>query len=245
MQFPSLEWLVWVLGAFLCGSIPFGVLIAKSKGINLRKVGSGNIGATNVARALGRKWGFVCFGLDAIKGATPVMIFGVDQGLFGQPIHLIAPGALTNWIIVAFASIAGHIFSPWLGYKGGKGVATGFGALVSMWPVLTYPTLIALGLWLICMKLTRIVSLSSMIAALSLPLSAALLLPWDQFEAPPEPATPGIPLSPNGTPLPAVIACGLIAALVFATHRANVKRLLSGTEPRVGQKRKPSVTIHL
>ena len=115
-----------------------------------------------------------------------------------------------------------------------------------MWPVLTFPMLIALAVWIACMKLSRIVSLSSLIAALTLPFSAAVLLPWNMpahiVAAPPATA----PLeTTNGTPLPAVIACALIAVLVLITHRANIKRLLLGTESRVGHKTKPSDTITL
>jgi len=258
MQFPAMhmsaqinmqinmQFIIEVAAAFLCGSIPFGVLIAKSKGVNLRVVGSGNVGATNVGRALGRKWGFICFALDALKGALPVLIIGQVNGVLGQPVNMISPTALTVWIVIAIAAIAGHIFSPWLKFKGGKGVATGFGALVAMWPVLTFPMLIALAVWIACMKLSRIVSLSSLIAALTLPFSAAVLLPWNMpahiVAAPPATA----PLeTTNGTPLPAVIACALIAMLVLITHRANIKRLLLGTESRVGHKTKPSDTITL
>lgn len=241
----DLQAIIEIAGAFLCGSIPFGVLIAKSKGVNLRAVGSGNVGATNVGRALGRKWGFMCFALDALKGALPVLIAGQVNGVLGRPVNTISPTALTVWIVIAIAAIAGHIFSPWLKFKGGKGVATGFGALVAMWPVLTFPMLIALAVWIACMKLSRIVSLSSLIAALTLPISAILLLPWNtstQSAAP----TPTAPLeTTSGTPLPAVIACALIAMLVFITHRANIKRLISGTESRVGHKPKPSDTITL
>ena len=242
----NLQVIIQVVAAFVCGSIPFGVLIAKSKGVNLRAVGSGNVGATNVGRALGRKWGFICFALDALKGALPVLIIGQVNGVLGQPVNMISSTALTVWIVIAIAAIAGHIFSPWLKFKGGKGVATGFGALVAMWPVLTFPMLIALAVWIACMKLSRIVSLSSLIAALTLPFSAALLLPWNmpaQIVAAPAPTTPLE--TTTGTPLPAVIACALIAVLVFITHRANIKRLLLGTEARVGHKPKPSDTITL
>ena len=239
----DLQVIIQVVAAFVCGSIPFGVLIAKSKCVNLRAVGSGNVGATNVGRALGRKWGFICFALDALKGALPVLITGQINGVLGRLVNTISPTALTVWIVIAIAAIAGHIFSPWLKFKGGKGVATGFGALVAMWPVLTFPMLIALAVWIACMKLSRIVSLSSLIAASTLPISAILILPWN---AATQSAAATTPLeTTTGTPLPAVIACALIAMLVFITHRANIKRLLLGTESRVGHKTKPSDTITL
>ncbi len=237
--------IIEIAAAFLCGSIPFGVLIAKTKGVNLRAVGSGNVGATNVGRALGRKWGFICFALDALKGALPVLIIGHINEVLGHQVNTIALNALTLWIVIAVAAIAGHIFSPWLKFKGGKGVATGFGALVAMWPVLTYPMLIALAVWIMCMKLSRIVSLASLIAASTLPISAILILPWNA-SAPSAAPLATTTLEPTtGTPMPAVIACALICALVFVTHRANIKRLFLGTESRVGHKPKPSDTIAL
>ena len=241
----DLQVIIQVVAAFVCGSIPFGVLIAKSKGVNLRAVGSGNVGATNVGRALGRKWGFICFALDALKGALPVLITGQINGVLGRQVNTISPNALTVWIVIAIAAIAGHIFSPWLKFKGGKGVATGFGALVAMWPVLTFPMLIALAVWIACMKLSRIVSLSSLIAASTLPISAILILPWNAATQSAVPAPTTALETTTGTPLPAVIACALIAVLVFITHRANIKRLLLGTESRVGHKTKPSDTITL
>lgn len=241
----DLQVIIQVVAAFVCGSIPFGVLIAKSKGVNLRAVGSGNVGATNVGRALGRKWGFICFALDALKGALPVLITGQINGVLGRPVNTISSTALTVWIVIAIAAIAGHIFSPWLKFKGGKGVATGFGALVAMWPVLTFPTLIALAVWIACMKISRIVSLSSLIAASTLPISAILILPWNAATQSAAPAPTTALETTTGTPLPAVIACALIAMLVFITHRANIKRLLLGTESRVGHKPKPSDTITL
>jgi glycerol-3-phosphate acyltransferase PlsY len=236
----TVQWLTAGIAAFLCGSVPFGVLMAKSKGVDLRSVGSGNVGATNVGRALGRRWGFACFALDAAKGAAPVLAAGSLAGVLGRAADTVAASTLACWIAVAFAAIAGHIFSPWLRFKGGKGVATGFGALLSLWPLLTWPTLIALAVWILCMKATRIVSLSSLVAAISLPLSAALLLPWSAHVVADAPAHGS---QDAGPAVPAVIACSLIAVLVFVTHRANVKRLLAGTEPRVGRPRESSVTI--
>ena len=224
-------WPIWIVVSFLSGSVPFGVILAKAHGVDLRTVGSGNVGATNVGRALGRKWGFLCFFLDALKGAVPVVAAGRAMGALGTPVTDLPPADLWWWSAVVFASLLGHIFSPWIGFKGGKGVATGFGALVAMWPVLTWPVLLALAAWLVSMRATRIVSLSSMVAGCSLPLWCAITLPW------PAEGAVGSPWRPMA------ISAGLAAA-VLLTHRANIRRLIAGTEPRVGaRKPEPPATI--
>ena len=220
----ALGWPLWVAVGFLSGSIPFGVILAKAHGVNLRTVGSGNVGATNVGRALGRRWGFLCFFLDAAKGAVPVLAAGAITGALGASVVKTEPAVMIGWIATAYAALLGHVFSPWIGFKGGKGVATGFGAMVAMWPVLTWPLLMALATWLACMKLTRIVSLSSMIAGLSIPAWCAFTLPWPQAGDP-------------GTPWWPIAGTAVLAVLVMITHRANIGRLIAGTEPRVGQKK--------
>ena len=228
----ALGWPLWVAVGFLSGSIPFGVILAKAHGVNLRTVGSGNVGATNVGRALGRKWGFLCFFLDAAKGAAPVLAAGAITGALGASVVKTDPSVMIGWIATAYAALLGHVFSPWIGFKGGKGVATGFGAMVAMWPVLTWPLLMALATWLVCMKFTRIVSLSSMVAGISIPAWCALTLPWP---------TAGDP----GTPWWPIAGTAVLAMLVMVTHRANIKRLIAGTEPRVGEKKAhtPPATI--
>jgi glycerol-3-phosphate acyltransferase PlsY len=227
----QVNWPIWIALAFLSGSIPFGVILAKAHGVDLRKVGSGNVGATNVGRALGRKWGFLCFFLDALKGAVPVLLSGRAMGALGTPVTDLPPADLWWWSATVFAALLGHIFSPWIGFKGGKGVATGFGALVAMWPILTWPVLLALGSWLLGMRVTRIVSLSSMFAACGLPLYCAITLPW------PREGSVGSPWRP-------MAITGAMAVAVLLTHRANIRRLIAGTEPRVGTKRvEPPATI--
>jgi glycerol-3-phosphate acyltransferase PlsY len=220
----QVTWPIWIALAFLSGSVPFGVILAKAHGVDLRTVGSGNVGATNVGRALGRKWGFLCFFLDALKGAVPVLAAGRAMGALGAPVTDLPPADLWWWSATVFAALLGHVFSPWIGFKGGKGVATGFGALVAMWPILTWPVLLALASWLLGMRATRIVSLSSMCAACGLPLFCAITLPW--------PAEGSV-----GSPWRPMVITGAMAAAVLITHRANIRRLLAGTEPRVGAKK--------
>ncbi|MEO0210555.1 MAG: glycerol-3-phosphate 1-O-acyltransferase PlsY [candidate division WOR-3 bacterium] len=189
------------LVAFLLGSIPTGYLMVKAtKGIDIRKTGSGNIGATNVGRVLG-KWGFaLVLLLDALKGFLPT---GAAVLLFG-----IYPG------IAAFCgAFLGHIFTPWLGFRGGKGVATGLGAFLALDPI---AMAVGVGAWLIVFLIGRYVSLASVIAALSVFLFVTFV---------------------QGS-LPLSILSGAAAITVWFTHRSNMKRLLEGTENRVSFKRK-------
>ncbi len=212
--------------AFLSGSIPFGLLIARAHGVNIRDHGSGNIGATNVWRVLGKGPGLLCFGLDMAKGLLPTLGVGLTHGLLGQA-AIPAPQAWL-WLALVAAAILGHMFSPWIGFKGGKGVATGFGALLGIYPLLTWPALGAFATWLLVAKVSKYVSLASCLAALSLPawLALTIELLTDQ------PAR-------HASVLPFYVVVGLLAVVVVAKHRANLGRLLRGTENRIGQRVNP------
>ncbi|MHC5005256.1 MAG: glycerol-3-phosphate acyltransferase [Planctomycetota bacterium] len=226
-------WIASIPAAFIIGSIPFGFLIARRRGVDIRQVGSGNVGATNVGRALGRRFGIGCFLLDAAKGAVPVVAAGLLGGTWGRPLIGTpaaappAPEEIWAWLAVAAAALLGHMFPPWLGFRGGKGVATGFGAMLAMWPVLTLPAAIALVVWAATVGLFRIVSLASVAAALSLPVSCVLLggLLRGAEDAG----------GPVATRLAPVIATVGLAALVVFRHRGNLARLRKGTEPRLGR----------
>lgn len=219
-----LPWLVGILiAAFLCGSVPFALVIGRMKGVDIRRVGSGNIGATNLGRAIGRPWGIACFLLDALKGAAPVIVFGVWRGCWGVPLAEASGSASGEWVMVAAAAILGHVFSPWVGFKGGKGVATGFGAMVAMWPLLTWPLVGAFLGWAILLLASRYMSLSSVIAALVPP--AVLLVQALQSGWPP-------------AAFPLLFATSLIAVLVAVRHRGNLRRLADGTEPKIGRRSK-------
>jgi glycerol-3-phosphate acyltransferase PlsY len=155
---PVVEFLALVIGAYLVGSIPIGVLFARARRVDLRSVGSGNIGATNVARALGKKTGAIVLVLDAAKGALPLLLvslLALDQRL--DPFLVPAVG---------FAAMAGHCFPPWLLFRGGKGVATALGIYLVVDPV---STLIAVGAFLAIWLPTRVVALGSMAAAVLMP----------------------------------------------------------------------------
>lgn len=209
-----------LIASFLCGSVPFALLLGRLRGVDIRTVGSGNIGATNLGRALGRPWGVGCFALDALKGAAPVLAFGLWRGCWGVPIREAAANPTAEWVAVAAAAILGHVFSPWVGFRGGKGVATGFGAMTAIWPLLTWPMLGALLAWVILLLVSRFISLASVVAVLVPP--AVIVVQATGSEGPP----------PAAAPL--LIATAAIALLVVFRHRGNLRRLLAGTEPRVG-----------
>jgi glycerol-3-phosphate acyltransferase PlsY len=215
-------WFLWCLIAFSFGSIPFGVVLAKLKKIDLRTVGSGNTGATNVGRALGRRWGLLCFVLDAAKGATPVILAGVVAGTLGEPAGALAPAAASGWLAVGVAAILGHVFSPFLNFKGGKGVATACGALLAMWPLMTIPVLVAAGVFILMIFTVKYMSLASMAAAIAIP-STTLILGLMSEGA----------QGQSGSVLPQTITGLVIAFMVVWRHRTNLARILDGSEPKV------------
>jgi len=215
-----IPWLIAITTSYLIGGIPFGVLIARSKGIDIRQHGSKNIGATNVWRVLGKKHGLLCFTLDFLKGAAPVLIAGAlfnTLGAASLPAH-----TSWLWLGVAVAAVVGHMHSPFLGFAGGKGVATGFGAMVAVWPHITVAAIIALVVWLITLKIWRMVSISSCLAAVAMPLAIMLLSTLARWPADPRAAWPYIALTT------------LVALLVIYKHRANLARVRAGTERRIG-----------
>ncbi|MDP6541707.1 MAG: glycerol-3-phosphate acyltransferase, partial [Phycisphaerales bacterium] len=153
----STQWVIGIIAAYFAGSIPFGVIIARIKGVNIRERGSKNIGATNVGRVLGKPLGVTCFVLDVLKGAIPMIISGIVAGTFGEKLDQITASELLLWVAVAFSALLGHMYSPWLKFGGGKGVATTLGGMLAMWPLLTVPVLIAFASWVIAVKATKII----------------------------------------------------------------------------------------
>ena len=200
-----------LLAGYLLGSLPCGYLAGRLvAGVDIREQGSGSTGATNVLRVLGKGPALVVFLLDVLKGTGAVVLA-----------KAVLPGAgwagtgLDGWVVGAgLAALAGHIWPVWLGWRGGKAVATALGMLLGLaWPV----GLACFGVFLTVLSVSRIVSLSSMVAAIGLPL---LMLGW----------FPG-----HGGFRPAYLALALLTTvLVIWRHRANVKRLLEGSEPRLG-----------
>ena len=197
-----------LIGSYFLGSIPFGYLAGRLEGIDIRQAGSGNVGATNVVRVLGKRYGYPVFAVDVLKGFAAVKIA-----------MLMAPGRPPEWnspqmfgILAAVSSVLGHLYPPWLKFKGGKGVATSAGALFALTPI---ATLIGIAIWIIVFWLTGYVSLASMIAAIVLPIVILVLRSQDQNK---------------GKPLVYSSAC--VAAVVIWRHRSNLSRLMRGTEPR-------------
>jgi glycerol-3-phosphate acyltransferase PlsY len=204
--------LVLTLVAFLCGSIPWGLLVARwGRGIDIREHGSRNIGATNVWRTLGWPWGLTVFLLDFAKGALPtwgLTQLGLTQGWFADP----------NWAVAfGFAAIIGHMAPPWLGFKGGKGVATAVGVVVVLAPVAAGLTALT---WLVVLALGRMVSLASMLAAVAF---AVIQLTWI------------LPPSAWAANWPMVLFSLLVPGLILLRHRANFGRILRGEEHRFGR----------
>ena len=201
-----------LVGSYLLGSIPFGYLAGRLVGIDIRQAGSGNVGATNVVRVLGKGYGYPVFALDFLKGFGAVKIS-----------MLMAPGQPSEWnspeivgILEAMSSILGHLYPPWLTFKGGKGVATSAGALLALTPV---ATLIGIAIWIIVFWLTRYVSLASITAAVVLPIVILLVSSQDQNKR-----------------KPLVYSSACLAAVVIWRHRSNLSRLMRGTEPRFTRK---------
>ena len=213
MVVPIVGYIVVVLIAYLLGSIPTGFLVAKARGVDIRTVGSGNIGATNVFRFLGKPAGVFVLLADAAKGwlATFVVAKLVAGWFFPDA------GPLSReWfaICAGLAAILGHNYTCWLHFKGGKGIATSAGVLVALvWG----PLLIILGIWILVFALTRYVSLASICASFALPF-----------------ATWWVDGSTN-----LIVVTAVLAALAIYKHKANIQRLIKGTEHRMSFK-KPS-----
>lgn len=226
-------WIICIAAAYLAGSIPFGVMLARARGVDIREHGSGNIGATNVGRVLGRRLGLVCFLLDVFKGAVPVLASGFATGVIGRPVEAVTAQQMWSWLAVGAAAVLGHMASIFIRFRGGKGVATGFGTMVAMWPLLTIPALAVLVVWYAVLRLTRYVAAASMTAAVCLPLAYLLsIIPnsgddvWDRLR--------------HGSP--PLIVTVLLALLVVYRHRSNIGRIVRGEEPKVkGAKRRGDV----
>jgi glycerol-3-phosphate acyltransferase PlsY len=200
---PALNAALWIVAAYLLGATPTSYLAGKlGRGIDLREHGSRNLGATNVYRILGWRYAIPVGLIDVAKGAIPVVLFGARAG---------GPA----WLPVALggAAVVGHMFSPYVRFKGGKGVATAAGMFVALAPL---ACVIAIPVWALCLRITGYVSLSSIVAVLTFPVWVRLTVPAGRA--------------------PFWASVGLAALIVFA-HRANIRRLIAGTEHRFRTKR--------
>lgn len=205
--------LFWALliGSYLLGAVPFGLLIGRARGIDVRQHGSGNIGATNVGRVLGRRWGHLCLALDLLKGLVPTVAAG--RLLVGrEPTAL----ELSSWLLVGLAAVLGHTFPIYLRFRGGKGVSTTIGVSLGIYPYFALPMLASLLVYGALRLTTGIVSLGSLAIAVVFPLGVIF---YARFA--------GLPLD-RSWPLVAVAVS--LGVLIIVRHRSNIERLLRGQE---------------
>jgi glycerol-3-phosphate acyltransferase PlsY len=202
---------VTALLAYLLGSIPTGFLVAQARGVDIRAVGSGNIGATNVLRILGKPAGVFVLFMDALKGWVAV-VWGTRLMLLAFGLGVDATRLEVCQIIAALCAILGHNYTCWLNFKGGKGIATSAGVLLALVP---WALITILLIWIVVFAATRYVSLGSLAASAALPFAS-----WATHES-----------------LTKVIVTGAMGVLAIYKHRGNIQRLLNGTEPRFGQKK--------
>lgn len=199
-----------LLSSYLLGSIPAGYIAGRIAGIDIRKEGSGNIGATNVLRVLGKKYGYGVFFCDVVKGLLAVSCAELIARTF-------APG-YEDWfgILAALFCVLGHAFPIWLKFKGGKGVATSAGTMLGLAP---WATIIAVVVWIIVFEVTRYVSVASVTAAIVLPLAIGIFLAlhWNDSRV-------------------IFYAAIVMASVVCWRHRSNVSRLIKGDEQRFSRK---------
>jgi glycerol-3-phosphate acyltransferase PlsY len=209
---------ILIAGAYLLGSVPFGLLVGWAKGMDVRKQGSGNIGATNVGRLLGKRYFFIVFFLDLMKSLVPMVIgtWVAERSPHDQTTFIL-------WLMVGLAAVFGHMYSIFLGFKGGKGVATSAGVMIGLWPYYTIPSLIAISCFLLALYLTRYMSVASMTGALTFPFAYLLIALWQGWD-------------PLGQQLPLLLAGLVMAVFLVYKHRANIARLRAGTESKLGTK---------
>lgn len=202
-------WII-VATAYLIGAVPFGLLIAKRvSGIDLREFGSGNIGTSNAVRAMGRRWGFVVFLLDFLKGFLPVVACYGLVGEHSETLDLLQ-------VLTGTAAVLGHCFPIYLGFRGGKGVATGCGAIVAInvWVFVSGGVV-----WLVTRFTTRYAGLASIMMGITFPIATWVI---DRILGLHRPEL--------------LVGSLLLTILILVRHRSNMKRMLKGTEPRIGEK---------
>ena len=218
---PTLGYILIALAAYLLGSIPFGFLAAKAMGIDIRSVGSGNIGATNAMRVLGKPAGLGVLLLDVLKGyaacafLAPLifnwlepLFYGLAPKFHAEPVEF----QIRLYVVAGIFAVLGHNYTCWLNFKGGKGIATTAGVYLALAP---WAVLVALGVFILALLLTKYVSVASMSAAVALPITVWILSPHYIFLG---------------------IVTTALGALAIYRHKSNIQRLLAGTENRLGKK---------
>ena len=218
---PVLSYVITALGAYLLGSIPFGYLVAKAKGVDIRSVGSGNIGATNAMRVLGKPAGIFVLVMDALKGFLACFFGLMVYSHYGSrpEVHswddlLTAFHHIENYgIIAGISAVLGHNFPCWLKFKGGKGIATTAGVYLALAPC---AVLVALAVFILFLLATKYVSVGSIMAAVALPATVWIMTPHDVFLG---------------------IVTTALGAMAIYKHKSNLRRLMAGTENRIGKKK--------
>jgi glycerol-3-phosphate acyltransferase PlsY len=212
-------YIIVAVGAYLLGSIPFGFMVAMAKGIDIRSVGSGNIGATNAMRVLGKPAGIFVLLLDVLKGYlacafVPALIYnflfarGWEDVLQNQPIEI----QMRLKVLAGVCAVLGHNYTCWLKFKGGKGIATTAGVYIALAP---WPLLIALVVFILAVALTRYISVGSISGAIVLPAAVWIMTPQNIFLG---------------------IVTTALGALAIYKHKSNIQRLMAGTENKLGKK---------
>ena len=204
--------LLLIVGAYLLGAIPFGLLIGLARGVDIRQHGSRNIGATNAGRVLGRRWGYLCLILDVLKGFVPTL--AASFVLVAKPVNA---GMLLQWISVGVAAVLGHTFPIYLRFRGGKGVATTVGVALGVFPYYTVAMGVALLLYALVRFTTGLVSAGSLTIAVAFPAAFFVYVALDD----------GMSFAVCW-PLAAVAI--LLGVLIIARHRGNIVRLIRGQE---------------
>lgn len=198
------------LAAYLAGSFPTGYLAGRAKGVDLRKEGSGNIGATNALRVLGKKIGYLVFAGDALKGAVGVFLGFLIAARIDPSRHVQAG------VVAAIFTVIGHSYPVWLKFQGGKGISTSAGVMLALFPIWVF--LSGLTAWLVLFFTTRYVSIASIAASLALPISSGVLMMYGRCD-----------------PLLVMIASAM-CLLALYRHKSNIQRLLAGTEKKFEKK---------
>ena len=216
-----LSYILVAIAAYLLGSIPFGYLAAKAKGIDIRSVGSGNIGATNAMRVLGKPAGIFVLLMDALKGfaavawLAPAIYNAIEPHYFGLAPGFAAaslPVQMKFKVLAGVFAVLGHNYTCWLRFKGGKGIATTAGVYLALAP---WPLLIALILFILAVALTRYISVGSISGAIALPAAVWILTPHNILLG---------------------VVTTALGALAIYKHKSNIQRLIAGTENRLGRK---------
>jgi glycerol-3-phosphate acyltransferase PlsY len=204
--------LLLIVGAYLLGSIPFGLLIGLARGVDIREHGSKNIGATNAGRVLGRKWGYLCLVLDILKGLVPTL--AASFVLVAEPVDSVM---LLQWILVGLAAVLGHTCPVYLKFRGGKGVATTVGVALGIFPYYTVAMAVALVLYAVVRFGTGVVSAGSLTIAVAFPAAFFVYLR----------IKPDLPLREFW---PLAVVSVLLGLLIILRHSGNIARLLHGQE---------------